>query len=81
MKQAQINYETLKRTHYTVWVRNYKTGPTDFEIKQMNLIRMYLMKTLWKEIKDGFHAYFRSLHVTRAKCYPEFAKLSNGWKY
>ena len=40
MKKAQINYETLKRTRYTVWVRNYKTGPTDSEIKQINLIHM-----------------------------------------
>ena len=52
MKKAQINYETLKRTYYTVWVKNYKTGPTDFEIKHMNLIRMYLMKTLWTRRKS-----------------------------
>ena len=67
MKKAQINHETLKRTHYTVRVRNYKTGPTDSEIKQMNLIRMRNLMDQ-REIKDGFHAYIRSLHGTRTKC-------------
>ena len=45
MKKAQINYETLKRTRYTVWVRNYKTGPTDSEIK-------HVCETLWTRGKS-----------------------------
>ena len=32
IKKKQKLPRNLKRTYYTLWVRNYKTGPTDFEM-------------------------------------------------